>query len=151
VFGQPVVLPPSAEQKRIVAKLDAILSRISAGEAAAHRVLVRLKRYRASVLHAAVTGELTREWRNAHPKPTETGTALLRHLLAARRTRWEETELARLTKSGKPGSNWKARYPKPVEPDITDFRSLPRGWAWASVDQLIVEPIKNGLSIKGSS
>lgn len=153
VFAQPVMLPPAAEQERIVTKLEAILSRISAGEAAAERALVRLKRYRAAVLHAAVTGELTREWRKAHPKPAETGAAFLRHLLATRRTLWEEDELARLTKSGKPpkGTKWKARYPKPVEPDTTELPSVPRGWTWASVEQLIVEPIKNGLSVKGSS
>ena len=59
----PYLLPPSREQERIVAKLDALLSRVAAGEAAARRALERLKRYRAAVLHAAVTGELTRGWR----------------------------------------------------------------------------------------
>ncbi len=152
VFAQPVVLPPTAEQERIVTKMDAILSRVGAGEAAAQRALARLKRYRAAVLHAAVTGELTRDWRKAHPKPEETGQALLHRLLATRRTRWEETELARLTKAGKKpkDSKWKARYPEPTEPETAELPSLPRGWTWASVDQLIVEPVKNGLSIKGS-
>lgn len=54
----PYLLPPTREQERIVAKLDALLSRLSAGEAAARRALDRLQRYRAAVLHAAVTGEL---------------------------------------------------------------------------------------------
>lgn len=138
VFGQPILLAPSAEQKRLVEKLAAILSRVGAGEAAAARALARLKRYRASVLQAAVTGELTRVWRKAHPKPEETGPALLRRLLAARRARWEADELARLTKAGKKpkDAKWKARYPEPVEPETTDLPPLPRGWTWASVEQL---------------
>jgi type I restriction enzyme S subunit len=137
VFAQPVVLPPAAEQERIVEKLDAILPHVSAGEAAAQRALSELKRYRASVLHAAVTGELTREWRRTQPKPAETGAAFLRRLLATRRARWEEAELARLIKSGKPlkDNKWKARYPEPTEPDTTDLPALPRGWAWGSVGQ----------------
>lgn len=138
VFAQPVMLPPTAEQERVVDKLDAILPRISAGEAAAQRALAGLKRYRASVLHAAVTGELTRDWRKAHAKPAETGAAFLRRLFDTRRARWEEAELARLTKSGKPpkDNKWKARYTEPTKPDTTDLPSLPRGWAWASIDDL---------------
>jgi type I restriction enzyme, S subunit len=61
----PYLLPPTREQERIVTKLDALLSRVAAGEAAARRAQERLKRYRAAVLHAAVTGELTRDWRNS--------------------------------------------------------------------------------------
>lgn len=137
VFAQPVMLPPAAEQERIAEKLDAILSHVSAGEAAAQRALAGLKRYRAAVLHAAVTGELTRDWRKAHAKSAETGAALLRRLLDTRRAHWEEAELARLTKSGKPpkDNKWKARYPEPTEPDTNGLPSLPRGWAWASVEQ----------------
>lgn len=84
----PYLLAPSREQGRIVAKLDALLSRVSAGEAAARRALERLKKYRAAVLHAAVTGELTRDWRKTHA-PEETGSQLLKRLLAERRARWE--------------------------------------------------------------
>jgi type I restriction enzyme S subunit len=56
-------LPPVNEQRRIVAKLDASLSRIERGKAAARRAEERLKRYRAAVLFGAVSGELTKSWR----------------------------------------------------------------------------------------
>lgn len=94
-----------------MAKLDALLSRVAAGEAAARRALDRLQRYRAAVLHAAVTGELTAEWRKTH-KPDETGAQLLKRLLVERRARWEEVELRRLNAAGKPPKNeeWKKRY-----------------------------------------
>ena len=84
----PYLLPPSREQERIVAKLNALLSRVAAGEAAARRALDRLQRYRAAVLHAAVTGELTREWRKTH-NPGGTGAQLLKRLHKVRRSRWE--------------------------------------------------------------
>ena len=88
----PYLFPPTREQERIVAKLDALLSRVAAGEAAARRAQERLKRYRAAVLHAAVTGELTREWRKTH-KPGETGAQLVKRLIKSRSSR---TELRRL-------------------------------------------------------
>jgi restriction endonuclease S subunit len=130
-------LPPTREQERIVAKLDASLARLAAGEAAARRALDRLQRYRAAVLHAAVTGELTREWRKTH-KPDETGVQLLRRLLEARRTRWEQSGLRRLGVRGKPPKDdkWKSRYPEPRLATTGDLQDLPEGWLWASVDQL---------------
>jgi type I restriction enzyme S subunit len=133
----PIMLAPTHEQERIVAKLDALLSRIAAGEAAARRALERLKRYRAVVLHAAVTGELPRDWRKAH-KPDETGAELLKRLLQERRARWEEAELKRLHVAGKTpkGDKWKKRYPEPVKADATRLPVLPKGWAWVSIDQL---------------
>ncbi|RYD85653.1 MAG: hypothetical protein EOP84_01815 [Verrucomicrobiaceae bacterium] len=136
VFTQPIPLPPSREQERIVVKLDALLSRITAGEAALRRAQERLKRYRVAVLHSAVTGELTRDWRKIH-KPTETGAQLLKRLLRERRTCWEETELkGRLDICKPPKDNrWKERYPEPVVPDSTVNFESPNSWAMASLDQ----------------
>ncbi|MEY2537999.1 MAG: type restriction enzyme subunit [Verrucomicrobiota bacterium] len=146
-------LPPTREQTRIVIKLNALLSQLAAGEAAARRAQERLKRYRAAVVHAAATGELTSGWRKSHLKGSETGNAFLSRLVANRRSRWEQAELARFTKSGKlpTDDKWKDLYSGPSEPDTASLPSLPRRWTWASVDQLVVEPVKNGLSVKGSS
>jgi len=58
-----VPVPSLAEQRRIVAKLEELFSELEAGVAALKRAQARLTRYRQSLLHAAVTGELTREWR----------------------------------------------------------------------------------------
>lgn len=143
----PYLLPPSREQERIVAKLDALLSRIAAGEAAARRAQERLKRYRVAVLHAAVTGELTRDWRKTH-KPTETGAQLLKRLLHERRARWEEAELKRLHAAGKPPKDdmLKARYHEPALPKTNGLPVLPVGWTWASLGQLL-GLLKNGIGI----
>jgi len=113
----PYLLAPAREQERIVAKLDALLSRVAAGEGAARRALTRLQRYRGAVLHAAVTGELTRDWRETH-KTDETGAQLLKRLLQERHARWEEAELKRLYAAGKPPKDdkWKKRYSEQTTP-----------------------------------
>ncbi len=58
-----VPVPPLAEQKRIVAKLDGLLARVYACRERLDRVPAIIKRFRQSVLAAATSGELTREWR----------------------------------------------------------------------------------------
>jgi predicted ATPase len=129
-------LPPTREQERIVAKLDAALSRIERAEIAAHRAQKRLKRYRAAVLHAASTGELTSAWREVQSKSktdqVETSEALLQRFLATRRARWEKSELEHLHVVGKKPKDdkWKARYPAPTPVSIAGLPSLPDGWTW---------------------
>ncbi len=64
VFENTLVLvPPLPEQKRIADKLDALLARVDACRGRLDRVPGILKRFRQSVLAAATSGELTREWR----------------------------------------------------------------------------------------
>ena len=63
----PIPLPPFNEQKRIVAKLDAIMPRIAAVKERLEKIPAILKRFRQSVLTAAVTGKLTEKWREDHP------------------------------------------------------------------------------------
>lgn len=55
-----VPLPPLAEQHRIVEKIETLFAQLDKGEEAVRQVQTLLKRYRQSVLKAAVTGELTR-------------------------------------------------------------------------------------------
>jgi hypothetical protein len=56
-------LPPLAEQRRIVAKVETLLARVNAARDELGRVPLFLKRFRQSVLAAACSGELTEEWR----------------------------------------------------------------------------------------
>lgn len=61
-------LPPLPEQLRIVARIEALFSRLDAGVEALRRAKAQLQRYRQSVLQAAVEGRLTAKWREAHPE-----------------------------------------------------------------------------------
>ena len=133
----PVPLPPLPEQRRIVAKLEELFSKLDAGVAAVRRTQALLKRYRQSVLHAAVTGELTRAWREAHPAPAETGAALLERICAERRAQWEAAQVAKRGGQLPLGNGWKSKYVGPEAVDAAGLPELPEGWVWASVEQLV--------------
>lgn len=57
------ILPPLPEQQRIVAKLDEIFGHLDRVREKLDRIPELLKNFRQQVLTQAVTGELTREWR----------------------------------------------------------------------------------------
>jgi len=141
-------LPPAAEQDVIVAKLQAALSRVSRGQAAARRAQERTTRYRAAVLQAALSGVLTRSWREAQgDNNVETGEAVLQRLAGTRRVYWEKAELKRLREKDGPPKNdrWKSRYREPAEPSIIDLPPLPETWAVASLETVAV--IGSGLTV----
>ena len=68
-------LPPLAEQRRIVAKLDELLASSRAARTALKAVPAMLERYRQAVLTSAFRGALTSDWRSARGKERETITA----------------------------------------------------------------------------
>lgn len=77
--SHPVRVCPSAEQERIVAAIEEQFSRLDAGAAALKRARVNLKRMRAALLQAAITGQLLPQ------DPSEgSGHELLLEMLEAR-------------------------------------------------------------------
>lgn len=56
-------IPPLAEQKVIAEKLDTLLAQVETTKARLERIPEIIKRFRQSVLAAAVSGKLTEEWR----------------------------------------------------------------------------------------
>lgn len=60
----PLPLPPLAEQKRIVAKLDALNAKSARARTELARIETLVSRYKQAVLSKAFSGELTREWRH---------------------------------------------------------------------------------------
>ena len=160
-----VVIAPSAEQVRIVEKLEELLSDLDAGVAELKAAQRKLAQYRQSLLKAAVEGALTADWRAAQstssrrrPRPSrsqadqpqqrdpglhrddegrETGAELLQRILRERRARWEQKQLAKFAEQGKaPPKGWQDKYPEPAAPNLTDLPPLPQGWVWATVEQL---------------
>ncbi|HOI56920.1 MAG TPA: restriction endonuclease subunit S, partial [Phycisphaerae bacterium] len=96
-----LLIPPGDEQRRIVEKIEELLTDLDAGVAALGRVRKNLKRYRSSVLKAAVEGRLTAAWRAEHPD-VEPAEVLLERILVERRKRWIADQL----------DAWKARKQK---------------------------------------
>lgn len=133
--GYPVPLPPLKTQLRIVARIDDLFSELDNGEVALARARADMETYRKSLLKAAVTGELTADWRAANP-PAETGEQLFQRILADRKARWEADP-----------KNKGKRYKEPIGLTARGLPELPSGWAWSSVDQLIMG-LRNGVSDK---
>jgi type I restriction enzyme S subunit len=62
-----IPIAPINEQKRITAKLNQIMPKIDGVKERLERIPQIIKRFRQSVLYAAVTGKLTEKWREEHP------------------------------------------------------------------------------------
>jgi type I restriction enzyme S subunit len=119
-----IPVPPPEVQAAIVARIDELFAEVEDGETALARARDDLATWRKALLKAAVTGELTADWRAANP-PSQTGADLLALILAKRRASWE----AKPTNKGR-------GYKEPRPLAINDGRELPEGWTWASVDQI---------------
>jgi type I restriction enzyme S subunit len=150
----PVVLAPLPEQHRIVSAIESYFTRLDDAVATLERVQRNLKRYRASVLKAAVEGRLVpteAELARAEGRSYEPASALLTRILAERRRRWEEAELAKMTAKGKAPKDdkWKAKYVEPVAPDTKMLGDLPDGWLWATVES-IASKVVDGVHKKPS-
>jgi type I restriction enzyme S subunit len=112
------VAPPD-KQRRIVARIEELFSRLDAGVAALRHAKAQLQRYRQSVLAAAVTGQLTEEWREQHPD-TEPADELLERVLEKRKEAWTK----------------KTKFKEPASVDQSALPQLPAGWIWCTTDQL---------------
>ena len=133
------LLPPLAEQNRIVAKLKSAMTRLRTGEDFLARGNRRIERYRRALLQSAATGELSKTWRTHQDnRGAQTGSALLRSLLDDRQDRWVEGRSGqRKTESGKNEEDkWRSRYKQPTAPEPAASVKLPESWTWASIDAL---------------
>lgn len=127
-----IPLPPFNEQRRIVETIETLFAELDKGETALREVQKLLARYRQSVLKAAVTGQLTADWRAENSHRLEHGRDLLQRILQTRRDTWEG----------------RGKYKEPLEPDIFDLPDIPAHWVWVSLDSLIVDGPTNGVSPK---
>lgn len=123
-------LPPLAEQRRIVARIDALFAEIAEGEAALVAARDGLDTFRRALLKAAVTGELTKDWRTTNPV-AETGRDVL-----ARITQEKTVDY----RSKGRGSRSAGRAPGIELPEV------PSSWAWAKIDDILIR-IEAGLNV----
>ena len=124
-------IPPLPEQHRIVEAIESYFTRLDDAVATLERVQANLKRYRASVLKAAVEGRLVpteADLARDEGRDYEPASVLLERILVERRRRWEE--------AGKRG-----KYKEPVAPDTDGLPELPDGWCWATAEAL-TDPIR---------
>lgn len=143
-----IPVAPIEDQRRIVAEIEKQFSRLDEAVASLKHVKANLKRYKAAVLKAAVDGKLTEEWRKQNPD-VEPASKLLERILAERRKKWEEAELAKMNAKDKELKNdkWRERYKAVDELNWIELPALPKGWCWVRFEQ-ILESLCNGISTK---
>jgi type I restriction enzyme S subunit len=170
----PLPMAPLPQQHRIVEAIESYLTRLDDAVASVERVQHNLKRYRASVLKAAIEGRLVpteAELAKKQGRTYEPASELLERILVERRRKWIENaaEKARAKteeKARKAGKPWtheddvktlekertKAakKYKEPAAPDTSNLPNLPEGWCWATLDATIVSGPQNGIYVHKS-
>jgi type I restriction enzyme S subunit len=126
-FAENVLVPvaPLNEQIRIANKLDSLLAKVDAAQTRLEKIPALLKRFRQSVLAAATSGELTREWREN--ERGEKIIDLVAQISKARVTKWEQE----CRRTGR-----KKKYKAPETSNLDALPSIPSNWVWASVDSV---------------
>lgn len=117
-----VPLPPLAEQGRIVAQLDKLLSKLGRGRDRLERLPELLERFRQAVLASAVSGTLTNGWRTLNT-PAEAGSDLVRRIAAERSGR----------KNSRRTRGASASFSLDHLDDLPDLPEFPEGWGVATV------------------
>ena len=133
IYGIKIPLPPLAEQRRITAKLEALLAQVDAAKDHLAAVPSIIKRFRQSVLAAACSGRLTEDWRREHPG-VEPASELLKRIREERMRRYEE-ECKRVKEAGRR----KPRKPSNIAQNefaIEGLIALPNGWTWTVLNDL---------------
>ncbi|WP_214470874.1 restriction endonuclease subunit S [Mesorhizobium sp. dw_380] len=117
-----VPLAPLQEQRRIVARIDELFAEIAEGDAAMADARKGLETFRRALLKAAVTGELTEDWRGANPVG-ETGHDLLARV---------KSDRAAHDPANRRGS--RAAVTRPL--DTSALPTLPEGWIWTTLGEI---------------
>jgi type I restriction enzyme S subunit len=116
-----IPLPPLPEQKRIVAKLDALFEHLDTIKIKLNHIPELLKNFRQQVLTQAVTGKLTEKWREG--KELEDSSRLFEYLKKRRSSH----------------SNKKVRELKINLRTDLPLYNLPETWNWCDLDYLMDE------------
>lgn len=147
----PLIVPPTADQIRIVQELNARFAHLDTGIAELRKVEADQVAYRESLLRSAYDGTLVpaAESSVAVKGEPHTAAALLEQILVRRRKQWEAHRLAAFAADNRTPKDeeWKRSYPEPDTSTITGLPALPVGWVWATVEQLTsaVNPVTYGV------
>lgn len=133
VLASDIPLPPLAEQKRIVAKVEALLERVNKARERLDRVPEILKRFRQSVLAAACSGRLTADWREENHCSTSAA-ELMENILRLRKKRYlEDCHTAESKGRRKPRAPTNLVRQSVVS---TELFALPSDWEWVTWNDL---------------
>ena len=142
-----IPIPPAAEQRRIVAKIEELFSELDKGVENLKTARAKLNVYRQAVLKHAFEGKLTAQWREEDKDKLEKPEQLLARIKQEREARYEQ----QLKKWRTDVKTWEAKGnlgKKPSKPrplsfseaftnvDLTGLPEIPSLWCWAKVGEL---------------
>ena len=139
-----VAFPDLDAQRDLVARVESLFGQVDEGTTRFRRASSAQSQFRASVVVAALRGELLDPAREH-----ETAETLLEAALQARRDTWEQEQGSARPGSRPTSATRTSKYPDPIPPSPPAGFKLPTGWAWASLDQLAVA-VNYGTSAKTS-
>ncbi|MDY7784910.1 restriction endonuclease subunit S [Aeromonas caviae] len=138
IQATPIPLAPTYTQKIIVNKIEELFSHIDAGVEGLKQAKAKLQQYRQSVLKDAVTGKLTKQWREQNADKLEPASKLLARIIDERRANWEAEQLKSFEEKGNAPKNdkWKENYKEPPQADVSSLPEIPDSWTWTTITQL---------------
>jgi type I restriction enzyme, S subunit len=131
-----VPVPALDEQRRIVAKLEELLGKVTASQKRLARIPSILERFRRSVLAAASSGRLTTDWRKLNH--AENASAMVQRIYESREQEERTSSSLPLTDRKRHSSRRTIRTPYVT----VDGDDLPRGWCRTRVGD-IAESLDN--------
>jgi type I restriction enzyme S subunit len=153
----PIPLPPLAEQKRIVAKIEELFSELEAGEESLRAARRQLGVYRQSLLKQAFEGKLTETWRAKNPgklespEPCDIPADELEGFPALPKT-WRYTRFAHFIRHIEAGKSFRCeeRRPKPEEIGVAKVSAVTWGEydEWESKTCIDPEKVNPGYFIR---
>ena len=143
----PVLVAPTDERRRIVAKIDELFSELDKSIESLKTARANINVYRQAVLKHAFEGKLTAQWREENKDKLEKPEQLLARIKQERAARYEqqleEWKVAAKSwgKTGKPGN--KPTKPKKLQSishlssDTLDpLPKIPNGWTWLKLEDV---------------
>jgi type I restriction enzyme, S subunit len=131
-----IPIPPLSEQHRIVAKLEALLARVNNSKTRLNKIPAILKNFRRSVLAAAFSGELTKEWREEKSE-IENAKQLINRVSSERKERYAEAVKKAKQKGIRKPTDFD-NYEVNLKRDF-DLSELPNAWEWVDFRFLMAE------------
>ncbi len=127
-----IYLPPFAEQKRIVAKIEELFSEVDKGIENVLKAQELLKAYRQSMLKNAFEGKLTTKWREENKDLFESTDQFL---IRIKQEREISLDVDRLR--NKSNKHQKMEYPPSLSlKELEALPPLPSKWQWVKLDSI---------------
>lgn len=141
-----IIVPPQAEQHRIVSKIEELFSELDKGIESIKTARAQLKVYRQAILKDAFEGKLTAVWREQNKEKLETAATLQQLIQTERAARYQQ-QLTDWQANGQEGC--KPKVPKLLPPltseELAELPLMPKGWTWARLGNVFADSPKNGI------